>query len=981
MFRPLLISMFLTSTALADTWTVDDDGKADFENIQAAIDAASDGDEIIVMPGTYTSTQDGHVVNMLGKAVTLRSSNPSDPDVVAATIIDGEGARRGIVCFNNETEMTLIKGLTITNGQAVVFDFDNNGGASTYENDSGGGMYCFSSNPTIEDCIFNYNTTGQNTSSGEAMGAAIFCHHSDPAITRCMFNDNTAMYAAGGISCEHSSPLISNCTFLDNDGGQEAGGICVYYSSNPTITGCILIGNTGLKRGGGIYGYHASATINSCFISENICLSSGGGVRIGGYFDLTLVNTIICGNTPDQIIGGYTDGGGNIIADVCPSDSDNDGIPDTLDNCYLYNPDQADCNGNGIGDVCDVADSTSFDCDQNNVPDECQPDCDGDGWIDACDNEADCDDDGIPDNCELDCNENNIPDDCDIIFGISEDCNENGVPDECDIADGTANDCNFNGIPDSCDITDGAEEDCNENGVPDSCDVVEVSQKEYKIFASDGEEYAEFGCSVSIDIKGSTAIVGAWRDDSIGYRSGSAYIYQFDGNDWIETKLIASDGEPYDTFGDCVSISGNGTAAIVGSMQDDNGSNSGSAYIYRFDGDNWIEHKLTASDGASYDSFGSSVSISGDGNTALVGAPEDDTFIGSAYIYQFNGSSWIETKLLASDSAQVPHFGNSVSISSDGFTAVVGASRHSSGAGAAYIYSLVNNKWQETILTASDGEEDAQFGYSVSISSDGSTAIVGAKSDDDTGFRSGSAYIYEHIDGYWQETKLLASDAEDSAQFGNSVSISSDGTTAIVGAKNDNIGDDVIGAAYIYEFRNGKWLENKLSISNGNANDFFGESVAISGNSNKAIVGAYGEDKYSGSAYIYDYRIPWEYDCNANGEVDSCEIADNPSLDCDEDGLLDSCAIEIGQVEDCNENGIPDNCELEDPDNDQNNNGVLDECECVGDADLDGYVNVTDLLIVVGYWGNNTPQADLNFDGIVNVLDLLIVIDNWGTCE
>ena len=150
-----------------------------------------------------------------------------------------------------------------------------------------------------------------------------------------------------------------------------------------------------------------------------------------------LMNTTVCGNSIGQIypIDSWTDNDGNLVADGCGADDDGDGVLDDIDNCYLYNPDQADCNDNGIGDVCDVADQTSYDCDQNGVPDECQTDCDGDGWIDPCDNDGDCDEDGIPDNCELDCNENDIPDDCDIIFGISEDCNENGVPDECDIAE------------------------------------------------------------------------------------------------------------------------------------------------------------------------------------------------------------------------------------------------------------------------------------------------------------------------------------------------------------------------------------------------------------------------------------------------------------------------------------------------------------------------------------------------------------------
>ena len=113
MFRTLLISMFLTSTALADTWTVDDDGKADFDNIQAAIDAASDGDEIIVMPGTYTGPGD-QVVNMSGKAIWLHSL-----DGPALTIIDGEDTRQCLVCVTDEDNQTIIEGLQFTRGYSI----------------------------------------------------------------------------------------------------------------------------------------------------------------------------------------------------------------------------------------------------------------------------------------------------------------------------------------------------------------------------------------------------------------------------------------------------------------------------------------------------------------------------------------------------------------------------------------------------------------------------------------------------------------------------------------------------------------------------------------------------------------------------------------------------------------------------------------------------------------------------------------------
>ena len=137
-------------------------------------------------------------------------------------------------------------------------------------------------------------------------------------------------------------------------------------------------------------------------------------------------------------------------------DADGDGVPDSLDNCDLSNPDQADCNGDGIGDACDINDGTALDCDGNGVPDECEPDCNGNGTADACD---------IDDGTSLDCNGNGTPDECEP------DCNGNGVADACDISDGLSTDLDADGQPDECGSCTG---DINRDDQVDVEDLLEV---------------------------------------------------------------------------------------------------------------------------------------------------------------------------------------------------------------------------------------------------------------------------------------------------------------------------------------------------------------------------------------------------------------------------------------------------------------------------------------------------------------------------
>ncbi|MDG2423975.1 MAG: FG-GAP repeat protein [Phycisphaerales bacterium] len=215
----------------------------------------------------------------------------------------------------------------------------------------------------------------------------------------------------------------------------------------------------------------------------------------------------------------------------------------------------------------------------------------------------------------------------------------------------------------------------------------------------------------------------------------------------VEQKLTASDAAESDYFGHNVSIWGN-TALTGAAYDDDNGSNSGSVYVYQLLGDDtWSEvQKLTASDAAEHDNFGQNVAISDD--TILIGSAYDDdngSQSGSAYLYKRqDDGTWSEAqKLTASDASGADTFGNSVAIS--GTTALVGAyydDDNGSSSGSAYLYQQQDDgTWSEIQkLTASDGAGSEFFGQDAAISGD--TVLIGADRDDDNGSRSGSAYLY-----------------------------------------------------------------------------------------------------------------------------------------------------------------------------------------------------------------------------------------------
>lgn len=377
-----------------------------------------------------------------------------------------------------------------------------------------------------------------------------------------------------------------------------------------------------------------------------------------------------------------------------------------------------------------------------------------------------------------------------------------------------------------------------------------------KLTASEVGVY-EFGCSVSVS--GDYCLVGAEGDDDNGMFSGSAYIFKRDGTSWVEQpKLTASDGAASDFFGRSVSIDGD--YCVIGAFgDDDKGDMSGSAYIFKRDGENWTQQaKLTASEGAAEDRFGLEVSISG--GYCVIGAYGDDDkgdSSGSVYIFKRDGTSWIEQpKLTASDGAASDYFGISVSINGD--YAIVGAEYDDDkgdDSGSMYIFKLDGTDWTEQgKFTAADGAAGDLFGNSVSISGD--YCLVGALRDDDRGENSGSVYIYKRDGTSWTEqAKLTASDGSGLEEFGCSVSIR--GEYCVIGADGDDDNGLNSGSAYLFSRHGTSWIEQaKLLPSDGDEGDYFGNSVSIDGD--YYVAGAHWDENMwesYGSAYVFSHEL------------------------------------------------------------------------------------------------------------------------------
>jgi uncharacterized protein (TIGR03437 family) len=433
-----------------------------------------------------------------------------------------------------------------------------------------------------------------------------------------------------------------------------------------------------------------------------------------------------------------------------------------------------------------------------------------------------------------------------------------------------------------------------------------------RLFAQEGASFDYFGWSVALD--GDTAVVGAiYGPGSVNPDQGAAYVFTRVGTTWtLQARLNAGDGQSLDQFGAAVAL--DGQTALIGAFNHQvspASGKTGAAYVFVRNGVTWTQQaRLEANDGAADDRFGLSVAL--DGDTALVGAPADNVGAnadqGSAYLFTRNGAVWAPPqKLTTTDSAAGDQFGNAVALNGEkaligaylygsddrgkvftfkrsaagwaqtdgtespkpaagahfgvsvalgGDTAVVGASLGLFEQGvdqrSAYVFVYGGEWFPVRQLGPELGVANDRFGHAVAL--DGDTVLVGAYRGDAGANDQGAAYVFVlHDNRHIEQQKLFANDGAANDSFGAAVAL--DGDTLAVGAPNDTVGSNAEqGAVYVFTRNGAVWtFQQKLTANDGAAKDFFGNAVALSGDT--VVVGAKGDDNggiaNQGSAYVF----------------------------------------------------------------------------------------------------------------------------------
>lgn len=378
--------------------------------------------------------------------------------------------------------------------------------------------------------------------------------------------------------------------------------------------------------------------------------------------------------------------------------------------------------------------------------------------------------------------------------------------------------------------------------------------------------YGHFGSDVSLSNNGNVMLVVSGTNSNSTH-GGYADIYRRSGNNWVfEQGGFPATGLFLPLIGfKQTCISGDGNRFAIGEQS----YNPGKVTIYVWNGSTWqIEQSIVAGnddDNLSNHQFGNATDLSYDGSTLVVGAHLWDTGsgagnddLGAVFVYTRSGSVWSLQQKITNTSAK--RFGNAVSLSNDGNTLLVGAPLTNGSKGTSVVYTRSNNVWSLEGTLSPSSANSFYSGQSVSLSGDGNTALIGQPISIAGGFSDGgTAAIYTRSNNVWTlKTELVGANPYGLRYFGNSVSLSPDGKKALIGSPGRNNppttfpSTEKVGSASYYELKNNTWVEIvELTSSTRVAFDYFGDSVSISNNGIVCAIGCPFKGNESGNVRIF----------------------------------------------------------------------------------------------------------------------------------
>jgi hypothetical protein len=318
-------------------------------------------------------------------------------------------------------------------------------------------------------------------------------------------------------------------------------------------------------------------------------------------------------------------------------------------------------------------------------------------------------------------------------------------------------------------------------------------------------------------------------------------------------KLTPGDESDKGSFGSSVGLSADGSTALIGAPVE---GGRGAARVFTRSGRVWTQQggELTPSGQTREGLLGWSVALSADGSTALIGAPGENNRRGEAWVFTRSGGGWAEQAAIMSPSDETPEgtFGWRVALSADGSTALIGGPGDGNRRGEAWVFTRTGGGWAEqAAIMSPELAPNGSFGWSVALSANGSTALIGAPHNNGFGF--GRAWVFTRSGATWtqQGEELIPSFASVRGRFGTSVALSGDGDTALVGAISENRAK---GAAWAFTRSGGAWTQQGEALNpsnNATALRFFGPSVALSANGSTALIGLGVDNHGNGAAWVF----------------------------------------------------------------------------------------------------------------------------------